>query len=123
MNQKTLKKIAKESYKKIVNTKKTKFYFEKPFKHFYIDNFFSESFANKLLDSFPSLNSNNWTHELGTGNWGWGNGELQYYQSDNSTVSNGKLTIEAREEPQGLNFLQAANFALLFCMQNLGRLS
>ena len=48
MNQKTLKKIAKESYKKIVNTKKTKFY-EKPFKHFYIDNFFSESFANKLL--------------------------------------------------------------------------
>ena len=60
MNQKTLKKIAKESYKKIVNTKKTKFYFEKPFKHLYIDNFFSESFANKLLDSFPSLNSNNW---------------------------------------------------------------
>ena len=27
---------------------------------------------------------------------------VQYYQSDNSTVSNGKLTIEAREEPQGL---------------------
>ena len=24
-----------------------------------------------------SLNSNNWTHEVGTGNWGWGNGELQ----------------------------------------------
>ena len=43
-----------------------------------------------------SLNSNNWTHEVGTGNWGWGNGELQYYQSNNSIVSNGKLTIEAR---------------------------
>ena len=67
-----------------------------------------------------SLNSNNWTHEVGTGNWGWGNGELQYYQSDNSTVSNGKLTIEAREEPQGLNFLQAANFALLFLHAELG---
>ena len=25
-----------------------------------------------------TLNSNNWTHEVGTGNWGWGNGELQY---------------------------------------------
>ena len=49
-----------------------------------------------------TLNSNNWTHEVGTGDWGWGNGELQYYQSDNSTVSNGKLTIEAREEPQGI---------------------
>ena len=49
-----------------------------------------------------TLNSNNWTHEVGTGNWGWGNGELQYYQSDNSTVSNGKLSIEAREEPQGI---------------------
>ncbi|MDC3029958.1 family 16 glycosylhydrolase, partial [Flavobacteriales bacterium] len=49
-----------------------------------------------------SINSNNWTHEVGTGNWGWGNGELQYYQSDNSNVSNGKLTIEVREEPQGI---------------------
>ena len=48
------------------------------------------------------LNSNNWTHEVGTGNWGWGNGELQFYQSDNSIVSNGKLIIEAREEPQGI---------------------
>ncbi len=47
-----------------------------------------------------SLNSNNWTHEVGTGNWGWGNGELQFYQSDNSSISNGKLIIEAREEPQ-----------------------
>ena len=49
-----------------------------------------------------TLNSNNWTHEVGTGDWGWGNNELQYYQSDNSIVSNGKLTIEAREEPQGI---------------------
>ena len=35
----------------------------------------------------------------------------------------GQVLENPREEPQGLNFLQAANFALLFCMQNLGRLS
>ena len=34
-----LKKIAQESNKKIISTKKLNLYFEDPFKHFYIDNF------------------------------------------------------------------------------------
>ena len=34
--------------------------------------------------------------------WGWGNGELQYYQAQNTTVNNGIATIEVKEEPSGL---------------------
>ena len=48
-----------------------------------------------------SLNTANWTHEIGTGSWGWGNNELQYYRSQNTTVANGILTIEARKENFG----------------------
>ena len=34
--------------------------------------------------------------------WGWGNGELQYYQAENTTINNGIATIEVKEEPSGL---------------------
>jgi len=46
------------------------------------------------------IDTDNWTHEIGTGDWGWGNNELQYYtdRSDNSFISNGKLVIEAKDE-------------------------
>ena len=44
-----------------------------------------------------SLDQSVWTHELGTGSqnglWGWGNGELQFYQSGNAEVNNGTLKI------------------------------
>jgi len=60
MKQNVLKTIAKESFEKINDVKKMNLYFEDPFKHFYIDDFFSISFANMLLESFPSLNSNLW---------------------------------------------------------------
>ena len=46
----------------------------------------------------PEINSNNWTFEIGTGNWGWGNNELQYYQEDNSSIIDGNLVIEARRQ-------------------------
>ena len=45
-----------------------------------------------------SLNTSFWTHEIGTGNNGWGNNELQYYQEGNASVDNGYLIIEARKE-------------------------
>lgn len=45
-----------------------------------------------------SLNTNNWSHEIGTGSNGWGNNELQYYRSQNTSVADGVLTIEARKE-------------------------
>jgi beta-glucanase (GH16 family) len=46
-----------------------------------------------------SLNLADWTYEIGGG--GWGNNELQYYRAENTSVGNGLLTIEAREENFG----------------------
>jgi len=52
------------------------------------------------------LDTSKWAHDYGTGSqygmWGWGNGELQYYQSQNTIVSNGTAKIEVKEEPNGL---------------------
>jgi len=49
------------------------------------------------------IDMSKWSYELGTGNWGWGNGEAQYYtdRSDNSYINNGKLVIEALLENYG----------------------
>lgn len=45
------------------------------------------------------LDSNYWTHEIGTGNNGWGNNERQYYREDNTFIhDNEYLVIEARRE-------------------------
>ena len=51
-------------------------------------------------DEFSSANLDEtyWTFEEGTGNNGWGNNELQYYRKENTSLSNGYLTIEARKE-------------------------
>ena len=51
--------------------------------------------------SGSALNTANWTHEIGNGSNGWGNNELQYYQAENTSVANGHLTIEARQESVG----------------------
>jgi|TARA_B110000902_G_scaffold55141_1_gene64180 beta-glucanase (GH16 family) len=48
-----------------------------------------------------SLNESNWNYVLGTGNSGWGNDELQYYQKENTSVNNGFLTIEAKQQAAG----------------------
>ena len=45
-----------------------------------------------------SLNEAYWNFELGTGNNGWGNNEEQYYLKENTTVSGGFLTIEAKKQ-------------------------
>ncbi len=44
------------------------------------------------------LDLNNWNFEIGTGNNGWGNNELQYYLKENTSVKNGYLTIEAKQQ-------------------------
>jgi beta-glucanase (GH16 family) len=46
------------------------------------------------------LNTDNWTYEIGNGNYGWGNNEAQYYtdRPENIRVEDGLLTIEARKE-------------------------
>ena len=45
-----------------------------------------------------SLDTSKWTYEIGNGDWGWGNGESQYYTNSNDSVSNGVLTISARKQ-------------------------
>ncbi len=45
-----------------------------------------------------SLSTADWNFEIGTGNNGWGNNELQYYKEENVTVSDGLLFIEAKKE-------------------------
>ena len=64
------------------------------------DLVWSDEFDSNVVDQ------SKWTHEIGTGSqnnmWGWGNGELQYYQPQNSIVSNGSLKIVVQQEPQGL---------------------
>ena len=42
--------------------------------------------------------SSDWTYDIGTGNWGWGNNELQFCRQDNAVVSDGILTITAKNE-------------------------
>lgn len=50
-----------------------------------------------------SLDRSNWTTEIGTGDWGWGNNEQQYYRdsTDNIEVSNGTLKIHALKQNFG----------------------
>lgn len=47
------------------------------------------------------LDSNSWTPLIGNGSGGWGNSELEYYQSQNATVSDGLLHINAKKETVG----------------------
>ena len=51
-----------------------------------------------------SLNMSNWSHQEGDGCpalCGWGNNELEYYRSQNTTVSGGNLIITAKAENYG----------------------
>ena len=47
-----------------------------------------------------ALNQDNWSFDIGTGNNGWGNNELQYYtdRPENIRIEDGILVIEARKE-------------------------
>lgn len=42
--------------------------------------------------------SSDWNYEIGTGQSGWGNNELQYYLQENVTVADGVLEIEAKSQ-------------------------
>jgi beta-glucanase (GH16 family) len=47
------------------------------------------------------LDTSNWTPLIGNGSGGWGNNELEYYQSQNATVADGQLTITGKKESVG----------------------
>lgn len=71
--------------------------------------------ASKLVwsDEFDIAgkpDASKWTHEIGTGDAGWGNNELQYYTNriENSEVSDGTLKIRLiKENYQGSSFTSA----------------
>ncbi len=52
-------------------------------------------------DEFTSSISSNWKFEIGNGQSGWGNNELQYYRRENATIENGNLVITAKRENFG----------------------
>ncbi|MDH3611634.1 MAG: glycoside hydrolase family 16 protein, partial [Gammaproteobacteria bacterium] len=69
----------------------------------------SDEFDGAQLD--PEV----WFYETGDGSQygipGWGNGELQYYLPDSAQVSNGMLTITARQERVGDDQVGAFNYS------------
>jgi Rps23 Pro-64 3,4-dihydroxylase Tpa1-like proline 4-hydroxylase len=60
MNQSDLKKIAEICSKKVKTAVKENTFFEEPFKHTVIDNFFPDDFAKHLLEKFPDIDSPIW---------------------------------------------------------------
>jgi beta-glucanase (GH16 family) len=42
------------------------------------------------------VDTTKWGFDLGNGDFGWGNSELQYYRPENATVADGMLSIEAQ---------------------------
>lgn len=43
------------------------------------------------------LDSSKWCHDLGSGEWGWGNGELQVFTEESVEVKEGNLVITAEQ--------------------------
>jgi Rps23 Pro-64 3,4-dihydroxylase Tpa1-like proline 4-hydroxylase len=60
MKQQELKKIAEVCSEKINSAINGLTYFEEPFKHVVIDNFFPQDFAQNLLEKFPEISSSIW---------------------------------------------------------------
>lgn len=72
---------------------------EESFETEYTNLVWSDEFDNGPLDP------ENWNYELGSTNDGWGNNELQYYTTDNTTVTDGNLVITAKAESEsGYNY-------------------
>lgn len=60
MTQKELKDISLKVSNSISKVRKTKNFSTNPFPHFFIDNLFDDDFIEKIISSFPSVNSNSW---------------------------------------------------------------
>ena len=64
--------------------------------------YWREEFGDSEID--PTV----WSYDIGRGNNGWGNNELQYYRKENSKVVDGLLVIEAKKENvQGSQYTSA----------------
>lgn len=61
-SQSYLKEAANECANKIVNAKTDVAFFESPYKHLVVDNFFPAELANGCLSNFPKLSDSSWEH-------------------------------------------------------------
>ena len=61
-SQEDLKKLAIQCADKVKNAQNGKEYFEEPFKHIVIDNFFDSELAQICLENFPSMDNSVWEH-------------------------------------------------------------
>lgn len=61
---------------------------------------FTQLVMSDEFDTDGALDTSIWSYDIGTGENGWGNSELQYYtdRSENVTVQNGILVITANKE-------------------------
>mgnify|MGYP001170976357 FL=1 len=62
LSQKELKKIALDCEQKILDSRKGQEYFEEPFRHIVIDNFFPEKLIKTCESKFPYADSSTWIH-------------------------------------------------------------
>ena len=66
---------------------------------------FENLVLEKEFDVAGAPDPNFWNLEIGNGNNGWGNEELQYYTEDNVIIEDGLLKITAKREPtSGFDF-------------------
>lgn len=85
---------------------------------------FTELTMQDEFDVDGEVNTSIWDFDIGTGNNGWGNNELQYYtdRPENVTVQNGKLLITARQEAfEGSSFTSARLLTKDLFEQRYGR--
>lgn len=62
-SQSEMKNIAEECAEKINTAKKGKNYFEEPYEHLVIDNFFPSKLADICLENFPKISDPSWEHQ------------------------------------------------------------
>ncbi|MFH4966930.1 glycoside hydrolase family 16 protein [Gaetbulibacter sp. M240] len=85
---------------------------------------FTEIVMQDEFSTDGAPNNNIWGFDIGTGNNGWGNNELQYYtdRSDNVTVQNGILIITAKKENyEGASYTSARLITKGKFQQTFGR--
>lgn len=72
----------------------------------------SQQWVQVWSDEFDgtALDLTKWEHEIGTGNWGWGNNELQYYTSNSNNIylDTGYLHIVGRQEQVASSYYTSA---------------
>jgi hypothetical protein len=61
------------------------------------DDVWQRVFEDEFNQDGP-VDGSKWRFEIGIGQSGWGNNELQYYRVENAQCTNGQLLIEARRE-------------------------